>query len=266
MPVESYSGTPLPYSLGIQDLAQLGLGQFDLEAFREIPFFVLIGEEDTNTPLVRGRESGSSRFDMSVEQIVWYLDAFGDSVQERSLAFHEELLKLGMNSTFTEYSRVGHSLTSQMKNDVIAFFMRVLGRDTIHEVRASTSSPQESEVAATIDWSGPLRSGVPKEIEITIHDEDYISWENGTATTRFAVASYDSLGWGSVIQGFADKTNWSLPSRFFEEVQVPLAMSGVGWCGVVTIVPDTSMRYLSVLQPPQPNCPLVSVWATVDGE
>ncbi len=126
MPVESYQGTPLPYSLGIQDLPQLGLGRFDLEAFRGIPFFVLIGEKDTNTPLVRGRESGSSRFDMSVEQIVWYLRAFGDSLQERSRAFHEELLELGMNSTFTEYSGVGHALTEQMKDDIMEFFLDIV--------------------------------------------------------------------------------------------------------------------------------------------
>ena len=129
-------------------------------------------------------------------------------------------------------------------------------------------SSQESEVPATIRWLSPLRSGVSEEIEITIYDEDYISWENGKVTARFAVVFDRSLGWGSVIQNFANKRNWSLPGRFFEEVQVSLEISesGVGWRGTVTIVPCTSMHYLSVLQPPQPDCPNITVRALVDDE
>lgn len=128
--------------------------------------------------------------------------------------------------------------------------------------------PSDIGVAGTIRWSGSLKSGFAKEIEITIYDEDYISWENGKATTRFAVTFDRSLGWGSVIQNFANKKNWSLPGRFFEEVRVSLEISesGVGWRGTVTIVPCASMHYLSVLQPPQPDCPNITVLALVDDE
>jgi len=265
MPVESYQGTPLPYSLGIQDLPQLGLGQFDLESFRGIPFFVFIGDKDTNTPLVRGRESGSSRFDMSVEQIVWYLNAFGDSLQERSRAFHEELLKLGMNSTFKEYRGVGHYMTEQMKNDAIEFFLSIPGLEID---QWSTKILGNIGLPGAIMWSGSLRSGSATEIEITIYDEDYISWENGGATARFAVIFDSSLGWGNVVQDFPDKKKWRLRGLFYEEVQVPLVRSGAGmeWLGTVTIVPCTSIRYLSVLQPPQPDCQGFVVRPSVDAE
>lgn len=145
---------------------------------------------------------------------------------------------------------------------------RMVHRDPIPEVGHMLPSSQESEVPATIRWLSPLRSGVSEEIEITIYDEDYISWEDGKATARFAVVFDRSLGWGSVIQNFANKRNWSLPGRFFEEVQVSLEISesGVGWRGTVTIVPCTSMHYLSVLQPPQPDCPNITVRALVDDE
>ena len=123
MPLDSYRGTDLPYHIGVEDLAKLGLGAFDLASFVRIPFLVLIGAEDENDALDCG--AGSGCFGLSWEEIVFYKNAFGVGVVERAESFHNTLIELGMDSTFKSYAGVGHWLTEDMKADVISFFSSI---------------------------------------------------------------------------------------------------------------------------------------------
>ncbi|GAI03369.1 unnamed protein product, partial [marine sediment metagenome] len=121
MPLESYDQTPMPYPMGIGDLSQLGLPPFDLENFKKIRFFTIIGEQDTHDPFLNC-PPGSSRYDFDWEQIVFFKEAFGETAQERVEAFHEQLVALGMDSTFRIYPAAGHIWTREMMRDMIDFF------------------------------------------------------------------------------------------------------------------------------------------------
>jgi len=123
MPMKRYDGRNMPYHVGIDGLRELGLEEFDAEAVADIPFFVFIGETDTNDPFV---ERPSGTYGYSEEEIRWYRHTFGETGQKRAEAFHNALLSLGAESTFTVYPGVGHHLNTAMKNDVIRFFTRIL--------------------------------------------------------------------------------------------------------------------------------------------
>lgn len=259
MPLDQHAHTPMPYHLGIEGLEDLGLEGFSVNLLREVPFFIYIGAEDTNDPFT---EAPGGTYGYTAQQIRWYVGAFGTTPQERARAFHDLLSRLGVPSTYKEYPGVGHRLTTEMKADIMEFFLSILDPEIGHKLPSNIGLP------GAIMWSGSLRSGSATEIGITIYDEDYISWENGGATARFAVLFDSSLGWGNVVQDFPDKKKWRLRGLFYEEVQVPLVRSGTGmeWLGTVTIVPCTSIRYLSVLQPPQPDCQGFVVRPSVDAE
>jgi hypothetical protein len=120
MPLESYEGTSLRYHIGIQDIETLGLEPFDVDNFIKIPFFVFTGAEDQNDALDCGEGHGCSG--LNWDEIVFYKSAFGDTVVERAQSFHNQLIALGMNSTFWSYDGVGHEWSEDMKTDIINFF------------------------------------------------------------------------------------------------------------------------------------------------
>lgn len=120
MPLSSYQGTLLTYHMGIQDIQGLGLSAFDVGNFEKIPFFVFTGEIDDNDALDCGIGNGCSG--LSWDQIVFYKTAFGNTPPQRAYSFHNQLLALGMNSTFKSYTGVGHAFTDDMKKDVMDFF------------------------------------------------------------------------------------------------------------------------------------------------
>ncbi|MDH5510891.1 MAG: hypothetical protein OEZ32_11130 [Nitrospinota bacterium] len=121
MPLASYQGIQFPYHIGVLDFERLGLGPFDLESFKRIPFFVFIGASDSNDGLL---ECGAGKGCSGLEwyQIVFYTNFFGNTVQERAESFHIQLIALGMNSAFKSYPGVGHYRTSEMDKDVFNFF------------------------------------------------------------------------------------------------------------------------------------------------
>ena len=120
MPLDSYQATQLPYHMGVQDLESLGLSPFDVDNFKKIPFFVFTGSEDNNDALDCGVGNGCSGLEW--DQIVFYKNSFGYTVVERAEFFHNQLIALGMNSTFWSYDGVGHWWSEDMKTDIINFF------------------------------------------------------------------------------------------------------------------------------------------------
>ena len=139
MPVSQHKGRAMPYHLGISDLDAIGLDAFDARAVAEIPFFVFIGEEDTNDPFT---EAPGGTYGYSREQIRWYTDTFGASPQERTRAFRDAFVSIGGECTLSIYPDVGHSLTYEMKRDVINFFLRTIGRPPLANTENTLGSAE----------------------------------------------------------------------------------------------------------------------------
>jgi len=128
MPISQYEGRLMPYHMGIADLEEIGLGPFDARAVAKVPFFVFIGEEDTNDPFT-GAPGGT--YGYSREDIRWFTGAFGTSPQQRTQAFRDAVVSIGGECSLTTYAGVGHKLTLYMKIDVLNFFLELLSRELL---------------------------------------------------------------------------------------------------------------------------------------
>lgn len=117
-PVASWNGVTLKYPIGVADVETLIGRPFDLDAFRQVPLHLYMGDRDTNDALdVRGmtpdeRSGIHEMLNYPADLILanrWPLaQAIYDSVQA--------------NARFVVYPGVGHSISPQMWDDIRLFF------------------------------------------------------------------------------------------------------------------------------------------------
>jgi predicted esterase len=102
--------TTLRFPFGVSDLAKFTGHNFDMQAFRKVPFWIGVGGADNATK--------------DVPQ-AWnqYL---GQTRVERATRFYQALQKSGINATFNVFPGVGHAVCAGMKQDGFAFFNKVL--------------------------------------------------------------------------------------------------------------------------------------------
>lgn len=120
VPVGEFRGMALEYPLGVHDLEELVGKEFDLEAFKAVPLYLYVGEEDPKTndcvpPVEYMRE----------DQRFIYVDIGARPIERWPVA--EEIYRsVGCSSRFVSYPGVGHSITSEMLRDVKTFFLEHL--------------------------------------------------------------------------------------------------------------------------------------------
>jgi pimeloyl-ACP methyl ester carboxylesterase len=118
-PVASWQGTPLKYPVGVMDFQSLVGTPFDLETFKRVPFYIYVGDQDTNDGLdVRGMTTTERN------QIYTLLNwsptqHFQADRWPLAQAMYESV---GSVAQFVVYPGVGHTITSQMLEDIKAFF------------------------------------------------------------------------------------------------------------------------------------------------
>jgi pimeloyl-ACP methyl ester carboxylesterase len=117
-PVASWEGTPLKYAVGIGDLEALTGEAFDLETFRQVPLYIYVGDVDTNDALdVRGMSTDEKN------QVCQLLNCSPNPVLAQRWPLAEAMYdSVGANAEFVVYPGVGHTITSQMFEDMAAFF------------------------------------------------------------------------------------------------------------------------------------------------
>jgi len=142
MPLREYQGERLSWPMGVSSLPTNE--PFRLELLRDVPFYVFLGADDTNDAF-REVPPGSGTCGFSGEQVSLYEQLFGTTPQQKARAFVENLVRQGVSCVFREYAHTGHTLTAEMKRDVIDFFMDVLGRDSVYESEARvTPDPRQA--------------------------------------------------------------------------------------------------------------------------
>ena len=119
LPESSYNGTQMDWPVGVNDFLSLVGCEFDQNAYRQVPQFIYIGDQDTNNSTLWG----TGELWRTQSQIDFLNNTFGDTDPVRLENQVNYLNSIGYdNITFTEYVGVGHQFTSEMINDFLAFF------------------------------------------------------------------------------------------------------------------------------------------------
>lgn len=117
-PVASWQGVPMKYAVGIQDLELLTGQPFDLESFRRVPLYIYVGDLDTNDALdTRGMTAEEKG------QVCQLLNCAPNPVLANRWPVARAIYEsVGARAQFVVYPGVSHTITTQMFDDVQAFF------------------------------------------------------------------------------------------------------------------------------------------------
>jgi predicted esterase len=118
LPESSYNGIELNWPVGVNDFLSLVGYKFDQAAYKQVPQFIYIGDQDTKNSTLRG----TGELWRTQSQIDFMNTTFGATDPVRLRNQSNYLKRLGYNITFKEYAGIGHQYTSQMWDDVFAFF------------------------------------------------------------------------------------------------------------------------------------------------
>jgi len=117
-PVASWNGTALPYPCGISDVTSLVGTAPDVPVFAALPLFIYVGSVDTNDAYdLRGMASAERTAIMAL------LNAPQDPyIANRWPTAQAIYQSVGSVATFRVYPGVGHSYSTEIINDLTAFF------------------------------------------------------------------------------------------------------------------------------------------------
>ena len=121
LPLSELDGHPLDYPLGIHDFETLFGKEFDSAAFRALPQFLYMGENDTNDAVPY--EDG---YDPEERELVY--ETLGESMipvrWENCIRIYR---KKTNNAIFKTYPDTGHENPDPVKHDILEFFRGVTG-------------------------------------------------------------------------------------------------------------------------------------------
>jgi len=114
-PVASWEGQTLRYHVGVSDVTDLVGAPFDLATFKTVPLFLFLGDQDTNdsVPYTDGYEPQDHALVDSL---------FGETPVARWPKAEQIYDSVGCNCTFRLYPGVGHTVSPDMRRDIIQFF------------------------------------------------------------------------------------------------------------------------------------------------
>jgi len=119
LPESLYETTQMDWPVGTNDFPSLAGYAFNQDAYRQVPQYIYIGNQDTTNSTLWG----ASELWQTQSQIDFLNSTFGDTDPIRLKNQVVYLNSIGYNNiTFGEYAGVGHQLTPEMINDTFAFF------------------------------------------------------------------------------------------------------------------------------------------------
>ena len=122
LPQPEINGVELKYPLGTKDFKKLFGGEFDLNAFRDIPQYIYMGKLDDNDAV-----QFDDAYSEKERKIINY--NIGDNVQERFLKCQLLYEKQKVFPVFKNWDDVGHWTTSAMNFEVIKFFFHEMQKN-----------------------------------------------------------------------------------------------------------------------------------------
>jgi len=114
----TYNGIQMDWPVGVNDFSSLVGYEFNQSAYQQVPQFIYVGDQDTNTTLW-----GTGELWRTQSQIDFLNNTFGYTVSVKLENQVSYLNDIGYNNiTFKKYPGIGHEYTREMKEDSFAFF------------------------------------------------------------------------------------------------------------------------------------------------
>lgn len=145
LPEASRDGTALPYPLGTADYRTITGEAFDETAWTAIRQFVYVGADDQPLP----EDDSSGYYSISREYEDTAVDIFGENrVTERLPVTQSAYEDAGADATFETYDGVGHTITEDMRADVLEFH-REASTDATTPVTDDATTPTRTQSPGT---------------------------------------------------------------------------------------------------------------------
>jgi hypothetical protein len=120
MPYGVVNNTRLNYPLGIADFKKIRGDEFDAVTYKQVAQFLYMGELDTNDAVLF--DDGYSKKERKA-----VFRVLGKRMMPDRWAKSQALYKAsGLNTEFKTYPGIGHEINEQVRQDLIAFYRKVL--------------------------------------------------------------------------------------------------------------------------------------------
>jgi dienelactone hydrolase len=116
-PAGTYKEKALRYPIGTADFKDVSGEKLDIKDLRKVPLFMFIGDQDDNDSVIYGDSYEDQDKDLIFE-------LFGKTPVERWDASKALYRENKLNAEFRLYPGVKHTITPQMRDDLLAFFRR----------------------------------------------------------------------------------------------------------------------------------------------
>lgn len=120
LPANEIEGQTLLYPLGIGDFNEITGHQFDSTAFRNVPQFLFMGENDDNDAA-----NFSDAYSDSEREIIYKF--MGKSMMPERWNYCTNYYKdYHSNVTIKLYKNIGHDITDEIRNDILSFIKTII--------------------------------------------------------------------------------------------------------------------------------------------
>jgi len=116
-PVAVYREKPLRYPIGTSDFKTVAGKSFDAKKARKVPLFIFLGDQDDNDSVVFG-----DAYEPEDKDLIFEL--FGKTPVERWEISKTLYKNAAMNAEFKLYRGVKHTVSPEMRRDILAFLSK----------------------------------------------------------------------------------------------------------------------------------------------
>jgi len=121
-PVGQWNNVTLKYPVGISDMEELSGAPFDLPAYRRVPHYIYVGDIDTNDALdLRNYDDQLEQQEISTI-CAWLNCDPNPTIADRWPLAEQMYDSVNTSSEFVVYPDVAHTITTEMFEDIKAFF------------------------------------------------------------------------------------------------------------------------------------------------
>jgi hypothetical protein len=175
LPVREWNGYELPFPIGLAGIERFATRPFDEKAFMQVAHFIYMGSSDTNDTLHPREASGPFEAWRDEEaDIIRTALAAEKMMPDRWELSRKIYRQQKLPAQLVTYSGVGHSIQSQMLDDVIDFFKANAGEKYVpiqpHEYtsvdpdnKVDESDETNNKVPKVIPGGQPTKSDVSHE-------------------------------------------------------------------------------------------------------
>lgn len=159
LPVREWNGYKLPFPIGLAGIERFASKPFDEKAFMQVAHFIYMGSTDKNDTLHPREASGPFEAWRNEEaDIIWKALPAEKMMPDRWELSRKIYRQQKLNAQLVTYNGIGHSIKSQMLDDVIKFFKANSGEKYVpikpYEyplVKVEQARPKDRAGSAEID-------------------------------------------------------------------------------------------------------------------